>query len=63
VATENRLTEERELRRLQYHAYVIESVERGMQDAAEGRIIPHEKAAAYLRRKWLIASAQKSDPK
>src|SRR5215217_4809002 len=46
-----------------YPLYVIESVERGMGDAAEGRTIPHEKVAADLRRKWLTDSAQKPGPK
>lgn len=40
-----------------YHLYVIQSVERGLADAAEGRVIPHEQVAMNLRRKWLRKSA------
>jgi len=41
-----------------YHLYVIQSVERGMADAAAGRTIPHAQVAADLRRKWLTESGQ-----
>jgi predicted transcriptional regulator len=53
---------ERESVETVYRTYVIQSVERGIQDVAEGRTIPHEKVAADLRRKWLIDPGQKSDP-
>jgi predicted transcriptional regulator len=45
-----------------YHAYVIESVERGLADAAEGRTISHEKVAADLRRKWLTDPVRECGP-
>ena len=54
----DRLPEDCTLDDVLYHLYVIQSVERGMQDAAEGRTIPHEKVAADLRRKWLTGASQ-----
>ena len=53
-----RLPEDCTLDDVVYHLYVIQSVERGMQDAAEGRTSPQEKVAADLRRKRLNGASQ-----
>ena len=36
-----------------YHLYVLQAVERGQTDAANGRTIPHEEVESAMRRKWL----------
>jgi predicted transcriptional regulator len=54
----DRLPEDCTIDDVLYHLYVIQSVERGMADAAAGRTIPHEQVAAELRRKWLTTTAQ-----
>jgi predicted transcriptional regulator len=41
---------------VQYHLYVIQSVERGIADAEAGRIVSHEQVAAELRKKWLLGT-------
>jgi hypothetical protein len=41
-----------------YHLYVVQTVREGVADAEAGRVIPHERVAADLRRKWLLGSAQ-----
>lgn len=38
---------------VQYHLHVLQEIERGQEDAAAGRTIPHEQVARELRRKWL----------
>lgn len=38
---------------VQYHLYVLEAVQRGIDDADAGRVTPHEEVKAELRRKWL----------
>lgn len=43
---------------VQYHLYVIASVEQGRAEIAAGRGIPHEQAKAELRRKWLRADGE-----
>lgn len=40
-----------------YHLYVVQSVERGLNDADTGRTIPHEQVAQELRKKWLLGAA------
>jgi predicted transcriptional regulator len=35
-----------------YHLYVIQTIESGLAEAAEDRLIPHETVAEELRRKW-----------
>jgi predicted transcriptional regulator len=54
----DRLPEDCTIDDVLYHLYVIQSVERGLADAAAGRTIPHEQVAAELRRKWLTNAAQ-----
>ncbi len=41
-----------------YHLYVVQAVERGQADVAEGRTIPHEQVEEELRRKWVLGSAR-----
>ena len=40
-----------------YHLYVIQAVERGLEDVAHGRVIPHDVVAGTLRRKWQAGRA------
>lgn len=35
-----------------YHLYVVQQIEHGLADAAEGRVLPHDKVAHQLRRRW-----------
>jgi len=37
-----------------YHLYVIQMIERGMEDADAGRLIPHEVVVEEMRRKWQV---------
>ena len=37
---------------VQYRLYVIDTVNRGRDDVAAGRTIPHEQVATELRAKW-----------
>lgn len=36
-----------------YHLYVLQAVERGQADVANGRTLPHEEVDRALRQKWL----------
>lgn len=40
-----------------YHLYVIQAIDRGLQDVEAGRTISHEQVAEELRRKWLLGAA------
>ncbi len=40
-----------------YHLYVIQAVERGLEDVAQGRVIPHDVVAETLRSKWQVGRA------
>jgi len=40
-----------------YHLYVIQSIDRGLEDVEAGRTISHEQVAEELRRKWLLGAA------
>lgn len=42
---------------LQYHLYVLQSIERGQADAKAERTISHREVARELRKKWLVDSA------
>ena len=37
-----------------YHLYVIQTVGRGLDDAAEGRTLSHEEVSRELRQKWQL---------
>lgn len=41
-----------------YHLYVIQAVEKGLDDIAQGRVIPHDEVADTLRRKWQSGRAE-----
>jgi predicted transcriptional regulator len=53
----DRLPDDCSLDEVQYHLYVVQAVARGEADEQAGRVIPHEKVAAELRRKWLLGRA------
>ena len=42
---------------VQYHLYVLHSIERGQADAKAGRTISHQEVSRELRKKWLVNSA------
>ncbi len=48
----DRLPDDCSLDDVLYHLYVIQAVERGLEDVAQGRVIPHDVVAETLRRKW-----------
>ena len=39
-----------------YHLYVAQAVQNGLSDAEAGRMIPHERVEAEMRRKWLLGN-------
>ncbi len=41
-----------------YHLYVVQEIERGRADADAGRVIPHDRVAEELRRKWLLGTGK-----
>ncbi len=40
-----------------YHLYVIQAIDRGLEDVDAGRTISHEQVTKELRRKWLLGAA------
>lgn len=40
-----------------YHLYVLQAIDRGLEDAEAGRTIPHEDVAEEMRRKWVLGAA------
>ena len=54
----DRLPDDCSLDDVLYHLYVIQAVERGLQDVAQGRVIPHDVVAETLRRKWQAGRAE-----
>lgn len=54
----DRLPDDCSLDDVLYHLYVVQAVGHGLADANADRVIPHEKVAAELRRKWVLGSAQ-----
>jgi hypothetical protein len=42
-----------------YHVYVMQALARGEADRDAGRTMPHEQVKAQLRRKWLLAAAER----
>lgn len=53
----DRLPDDCSLDDVQYHLYVLQSIERGRADAEAGRTISHEDVARELRKKWLTSAA------
>jgi predicted transcriptional regulator len=49
----DRLPDDCTIEDVQYHLYVIASVEQGRAEITAGQGIPHEQVKAELRRKWL----------
>jgi len=41
-----------------YHLYVLQEVEQGRADIADGRTVPHAQVADELRRKWVLGAAE-----
>ena len=54
----DRLPDDCSLDDVLYHLYVIQAVERGLEDVAQGRVIPHDEVADTLRRKWQAGRAE-----
>ena len=48
----DRLPDDCSLEDVQYHLYILQSIERGQADAAAGRTVSHEEVARELRKKW-----------
>ena len=53
----DRLPDDCSLDDVLYHLYVVQRVEQGLQDAENGRVVPHEQVAEDLRRKWQVGRA------
>jgi predicted transcriptional regulator len=53
----DRLPDDCSLEDVQYHLYVLQSIERGRADVEAGRTISHEDVARELRKKWLTSAA------
>jgi predicted transcriptional regulator len=43
---------------IQYHLYVLQTIERGQADIAQGKTMTHEKVKRELREKWLKPGAK-----
>lgn len=54
----DRLPDDCSLDDVLYHLYVIQAVERGLEDVAEGRVILHGEVSDTLRRKWQAGRAE-----
>ena len=53
----DRLPDDCSLNDVLYHLYVLQAVDRGLEDAEAGSTIPHEQVADELRRKWVLGAA------
>lgn len=53
----DRLPDDCSLEDVQYHLYVLQSIERGRADVEAGRTMSHEDVARELRKKWLTSAA------
>jgi predicted transcriptional regulator len=56
LALVSRLADDASFEDIQYELYVLQSVERGLDDVAAGRTVSHGEAAAQLGR-WLAPEA------
>ncbi len=52
----DRLPDDCSLDDVMYHLYIIQAVERGLEDVAQGRVIPHDEFAETLRSRWGLRS-------
>ncbi len=53
----DRLPDDCSLEVVLYHLYVVQKVEAGLRDAADGRSISHDQVGEELRRKWQVGRA------
>lgn len=53
----DRLPEDCSLDDVLYHLYVIQAVERGLEDVNLGRVLPHDTVADELRKRWQVGRA------
>ena len=53
----DRMPDDCSLEDVQYHLYVLQSIERGREDVEAGRTMSHEDVARELRKKWLASAA------
>ena len=53
----DRLPEDCSLEDVQYHLYVLDAVQQGLDDAGTGRVLSHDQVKTELRRKWLKSDA------
>lgn len=56
----DRLPDDCSLEDVLYHVYVVQAVDRGQYDVAEGRTLSHTDVAEALRKKWLIGNTESS---
>ena len=54
----DRLPEDCSLEEVLYHLYVLQAVQKGLDDVDAGRVIPHATVADALRRKWQLGEGQ-----
>ena len=57
----DKLPENCTLDEIQYHLYVLQTVERGRQEFAQGKKLRHEDVMRELRKKWQ-SGAKESEP-
>ena len=41
-----------------YHLYVIQAIDRGLEDAEAGRTVSNEEVVEGLRRRWVLGAAE-----
>lgn len=49
----DRLPDDCTIEEIQYHLYVLQTVERGLADADAGRTLTHDEVERELRAKWI----------
>ena len=54
----DRLPDDCSLDDVLYHLYVVQAIDRGLEDSEAGRLVSHDQVIAEMRRKWLHGSAQ-----
>ncbi len=52
----DRLPDECSVEDVLYHLYVLQKIDRGLEDAEAGRTISHEEVAEELRKKWVLGT-------
>ena len=57
IAILDRLPDDCSLEDVTYELYVVQKVDAGLADVAEGRAVSHDQVAKELRRKWLKDTA------